>query len=98
LKRAAVDRRRALRVAKAWQRRSNGGDAGLAISQQIGRFRKGRRIGGCGNAHCQVCHFSKIHGYPTLHEEKAWLAYRDQLEEAGISTLERHQRRRARGE
>ena len=28
-----------------------------------------------GNARCQLCHYSKVHGYPTLQEERAWLAY-----------------------
>jgi hypothetical protein len=37
-----------------------------------GHFRKGRRIGGCGNARCQLCHAEKFpHRKPTRQEMKA---------------------------
>lgn len=42
-------------------------------SEQVGRYRKSLRCGGCGRARCQVCHPEKFpRRVPTLQEKRPW--------------------------
>jgi len=83
MKRAALDRQRSVR---AWRRYMAAPDlAGHPDrSLQPGHFRKGLRIGGCGNSGCRLCHAGKIDGYPTLQEWRHSFSYREQLLDAAV--------------
>jgi hypothetical protein len=58
---------------------------------QVGRFRKGQRIGGCGKPRCWVCHSGKLRGEPTMKQLRSLQTYREGLAEAlpGNNPLER---------
>ena len=98
MKRAALQRVRAMRIYRAHvvfhEPRRSGADS--TPTTETGRSHESRRLGGRGGSRFQFHHSSKNYGYPTLQEEKAWLEYQDQLVESGLSSLERHQRRRLR--
>ena len=71
MKRAAFERRRTISV---WRRHlaSHGADAALcACDYQPGRFRKGQRVGGCGNARCYLCHGEKLFKIPDRSQRRA---------------------------
>jgi hypothetical protein len=71
MKRAALERQRTITV---WRRHlaSHGGEgAHCACEAQPGRFRKGQRVGGCGNARCYLCHAEKLLGLPSLWQRRA---------------------------
>lgn len=41
--------------------------------EQVGRYRKAARCGGCGRARCQVCHHEKFpKRIPTRQERQPW--------------------------
>ena len=48
---------------------------------QIGRFRKGQRVGGCGKARCYLCHGEKLCKRPTLQQRRADISYKEWLHE-----------------
>lgn len=98
MKRAALERVRAMRIFRAHvvHHEPRRPEAGPAPTTETGGFRERRRVAVGGKSRGQLGHDSKVYGYPTLQEEKAWLEYQDQLEESGLSSLERHQRRRIR--
>ncbi|MCW5625150.1 MAG: hypothetical protein KIT73_10590 [Burkholderiales bacterium] len=70
MKRASLDRLRTLRTWRAHLRRHSA-DVACVCERQPGRFRKGQRIGGCGNPRCWLCHHDKLAGIPTRHEQRA---------------------------
>ncbi len=43
----------------------------------VNRFRKARRIGGCGKSRCFLCHHEKLLGIKTIWELKADAAEKD---------------------
>ena len=55
-----------------------GGDVGP------GHFRKGLRVGGCGNSACRLCHAGKLDGYPSLQEYRHDFTYREQLADTAV--------------
>jgi len=62
MKRAAVER---LRTRSVWLRhlrhhRSDGTALVCACELQMGRFRKGQRVGGCGNSRCWLCQVAQL--------------------------------------
>lgn len=83
MKRAAMDRPRAIRI---WRKRSSLSTRLGHFDREYypGHFRKGLRVGGCGNSACWLCHGGKIEGRPTIQEWRHDLSYRDQLSEAAI--------------
>lgn len=82
MRRAAIERPRTLRTWRRHIARTHGGDTSLCIcDRQPSRFRKGQRVGGCGNARCFVCHYEKILDLPTIQEIKAMDRERDGLQE-----------------
>jgi hypothetical protein len=97
MKRPARERGRSVRVWRVFRSLNSGigtfsGDGWVS---QPGRFRKARRIGGCGRARCRLCHSGKIDGRPTRREERARFELREALREAGLAALDRRQRLRA---
>jgi hypothetical protein len=78
MRRAALERPRTLRV---WRQHLAGhSDSDLCRCEfQPGRFRKGERVGGCGNPRCWLCHAGKLMGDPTLQELRAMDAEQDGL-------------------
>lgn len=64
-------------------------------ADQAGRFRKGCRVGGCGNPRCFVCHGDKLSGLPTRSEKRAISQAREEARELGLAGMIRRQRRRA---
>lgn len=58
MKRAAIEKARTIR---AWEQHLAGHD-GVALCHcefEVGIFRKGQRVGGCGKARCSLCHGAK---------------------------------------
>jgi hypothetical protein len=47
---------------------------------QVGRFRK-RKALGCGRSRCQLCHFEKIFGIPSIAERMRKQQFHDSLED-----------------
>lgn len=77
MERAALERRRTIAV---WRRHlaSHGTGAALcACELNPGRFRKGQRIGGCGNARCYLCHGEKLLGLPNPSQQRAEVSFRE---------------------
>lgn len=83
MKRAALDRPRAIR---AWRQHAilNSTFGFSSREYHPGHFRKGLRVGGCGNPACRLCHAGKIDGYPSLKEFRHNLTYREQLTDAAL--------------
>src|SRR5207248_10486161 len=54
---------------------------------QIGRFRKGQRVGGCGKARCYLCHGEKLCKRPTPQQRRADISYKEWLHELCASEL-----------
>lgn len=98
MRRAAEDHHIAIRRWKT--HRKVFGDHGWAERdinlEELGRWRKTMRVGGCRKSRCHVCHPSKILGYPTRQEEEAYLRHREELIELGLDRLARRQRCRSR--
>jgi len=46
----------------------------------MGRFRKGQRIGGCGNSRCWLCHSEKLGDEPTLKELRFLETFKEGIE------------------
>lgn len=75
MKRAAMERPRAHRT----MLRHVAMYALPAHELHAGHFRKGLRVGGCGNAACRLCHAGKLDGFPTLQQWRHDLTFREQL-------------------
>jgi len=45
---------------------------------QVGRFRKGQRVGGCGNPRCYSCHSDKLLKVPRMQTKKANISAKEQ--------------------
>ena len=58
---------------------------------QIGRFRKGQRVGGCGKARCYLCHGEKLCKRPTPQQRRADISYKEWLHELVDLLRERRQ-------
>ena len=71
MKRAAQERKRTLQV---WRRHLSFHEHGTVLCScelQPGRFRKGRRVGGCGKSRCYLCHGEKLLKQPTPQQRRA---------------------------
>jgi hypothetical protein len=98
MKRAAVE---ALRTRSRWLRhlqlhRADRTLLACVCEFQMGRFRKGQRLGGCGNPRCWVCHSAKLGGEPTMKQLRSIETFKEGLAEALLAnnTFERSQRHR----
>lgn len=82
MRRAALERSRALRV---WREHNrivhNGLDTGCICDQQPNRFRKGQKRGGCGKPRCYLCHGEKLLDLPTYQDKIADEKFSYELEE-----------------
>jgi hypothetical protein len=79
VKRAAQERNRTLQV---WRRHLAGHAPGTAVctcERQPGRFRKGQRLGGCGNSRCYLCHADKLLKRPTRQQRRADSSFNEWL-------------------
>jgi hypothetical protein len=81
MKRAHEERPRTIHVWRqhlAW----HGSDPLACVCEfQIGRFRKGQRVGGCGKARCYLCHGEKRCKRPTPQQRRADVSYKEWLHE-----------------
>jgi hypothetical protein len=73
MRRAAIERARALRVWKDHNRiiHGNEDDTGCICDKQPNRFRKGQKRGGCGKPRCYMCHGDKLLGIRTVKQRQA---------------------------
>ena len=76
MRRAALERTRTFRT---WRRHlaqhlrelvRGGGQRTVTCrcDLEAGRFRKGQRIGGCGQPGCLICHYEKVMGIPRIRD------------------------------
>jgi hypothetical protein len=80
MKRAAEERSR---TRTTWLRhlQAHRGTVACVCELQMGRFRKGERIGGCGHSQCWVCHSEKLGRVPTVQQLRNEATYREGLTE-----------------
>jgi hypothetical protein len=81
MQRASVERLRTMRVWRQHLSRHGPGPLTCPCEWQVGRFRKGQRVGGCGKARCYLCHGDKLLKRPTLQQRRADRSYREWLHE-----------------
>ena len=88
--RAALERPRTLRT---WRRHLATHSFSLPCDCELqpGRFRKGQRVGGCGKAACWICHYSKLAGYPSLQYYRHLNAFREQVRDAEVLSVDRNE-------
>jgi hypothetical protein len=81
MKRAALEKARTVRT---WRRHlaSHAAPVVCACEFQVGRFRKGQRIGGCSKPRCFLCHMAKLSRIPNVQEQRAVATLREGLAEA----------------
>ena len=90
MKRAHDERARTLRV---WRQHlsSHGSDRLTCICEfQPGRFRKGQRVGGCGQPRCYLCKRGKLCQVPTRQQQVSNISYDEWLEDLGRIPRGRH--------
>lgn len=77
MKRASQERQRTISV---WRRHLliHGKDTVSCTCEfQPGRFRKGQRIGGCGNSRCYLCHSEKLLNHPTKSRRRSEISWKE---------------------
>lgn len=80
MKRASLERGLAIRVWREHLRRAHPAGPVLCDCEfQIGRFRKGKRIGGCGRSRCFLCHGEKLMKRPTLQQTRSTFSFHEWL-------------------
>jgi len=80
MKRAYEERARTLRVWRGHLALIHPSeDIHCVCELQPGRFRKGQRIGGCGQPRCYLCKRSKLLSRPTLQERRSDVSCREWL-------------------
>ena len=81
MKRAAEEKLRTLNV---WREhlRAHRGVVACGCEFQVGRFRKGQRVGGCGNSRCWLCHSEKLSAVPTTQYLRSMATFREGLTDA----------------
>jgi hypothetical protein len=80
MKRAALER---TRTVETWRRHLAAHDQPIACDCEfeIGRFRKGQRVGGCGRPRCFLCHFAKLSHLPRIADRRWRVEYREGIAE-----------------
>jgi len=81
VKRASTEYSRTVRVWREHLAWHGAGPLACVCEFQIGRFRKGQRVWGCGKARCYLCHGDKLLKRPTRKQHQANTAYREWLRE-----------------
>jgi hypothetical protein len=86
MKRAALEKPRTVR---AWRHHlaAHAGPILCACEFEVGRFRKGQRIGGCRNPRCFLCHMAKLTQIPKVQEQRALAVFREGLVEVARPNL-----------
>ena len=69
------------RTARTWRRHlaTHGAPIVCDCEFQVGRFRKGQRVGGCSTSACFLCHFEKLARVPTLQHVRSLATYQEGL-------------------
>src|SRR6186713_3042064 len=80
VKRAAAEKVRTTRVWLLHKRLDE--RLGRTSALEVGRFRKGLRVGGCGNSRCWLCHGGKIAGDPKVDARRSLATYREEMRRA----------------
>ena len=83
MKRAHQERLRTVRVWRQHLCQHGPGPLTCPCEFQIGRFREGQRVGGCGKTRCYLCHGDKLLKRPTLPQRWSDLSYQEWLCEGG---------------
>jgi hypothetical protein len=80
MQRAAIEKPRTVRT---WRRHlaAHAAPVVCECEFQVGRFRKGRRVGGCSTSACFLCHFDKLARVPTLQQMRFLAVFREGLAE-----------------
>ncbi|MCL5801222.1 MAG: hypothetical protein M1283_01585 [Gammaproteobacteria bacterium] len=80
MKRAAEE---GIRTRNIWRRhlQAHRGIVACVCEYQVGRFRKGQRIGGCGSPRCWICHSEKLSGVATIQQRKSMETFMEGLAE-----------------
>ena|SRR5258708_5843197 len=91
MKRAAEE---FIRTKSVWRQhlQMHRGTVACVCEYQVGRFRKGQRIGGCGNPQCWLCHSEKLGVVPTIQQLRSVATFKEGLAEMSSlsnNTLER---------
>lgn len=86
MQRAAIEKPRTVRT---WRRHLAAHEAPIVCDCefQVGRFRKGQRVGGCSAPACFLCHFEKLARVPTLRQMRSLAAFREGLAEVAKPEL-----------
>ncbi len=86
MKRAALENARTVRM---WRQHpaSHAAPVICACEFQVGRFRKGQRVGGCGKPRCFLCHMAKLARIPKVQERRASATLHEGLADARPSRL-----------
>jgi hypothetical protein len=83
--RASLERTRTIRTWRAHNRLvHNGLPTSCPCDQLPGRFRKGRRVGGCGRPRCGLCKRHKLNDEAAPRNYRAALSYREWGSEYGF--------------
>ena len=96
MKRAAEE---SIRTKNVWRQHlaAHRGQVACVCERQVGRFRKGQRVGGCGNPRCWVCHSEKLGGEPKVQQLRSLATLAEGLAETSSlsnSALERSKSQR----
>ena len=80
MRRAAIERPRTV---STWKRHLARHEKPVrcVCDTQVGRFRKGQRVGGCGKARCYLCHREKLMGEPKMCDLRAMQTQKEGLQE-----------------
>ena len=99
MKRAAAERMRTWNVWREHLRRHRveGSTLACECEFQMGRFRKGQRLGGCGNPRCWLCHSGKLGHEPTPKELRSMETFKEGLKEALLANISSNRTGRHRG-
>ena len=81
MKRASEERPRTVHVWRQHVSQHSSGPLACVCEFQIGRFRKGRRVGGCRKTRCYLCHEDKLRKRPTRQQQRADISYKEWLRE-----------------
>ena len=81
MKRTSEERTRTIRVWRQHLAWHGPGPLACVCEFQIGRFRKGQRVGGCGKTRCYLCHGDKLLKRPTLQKRRSDILFKEWLRE-----------------
>ena len=80
MKRASLERQRTVGVWRRHLGTHGPGPIRCRCEFEVGRFRKGQRVGGCGNSRCFLCHGDKLLKRPTLEQARSDSTLREWLQ------------------